>query len=122
MQSQILGVGLLVAVTLFCLGLVCIRRCCFEDDKFPTMAEYDNIEREILCRLLREKLQFAVEEDAKKRINDAFQISSGKDLRCSFHNARELLTVASEKRNGKYNRLSVDEDDAERHLVDSTQL
>ena len=124
MQSQILGFGILIAATLFSLGLVCIRRCCFENDALPNNDDYDELEKEVLGRLFRERLQTAVEEDLKKRINDAFQIKTHKDVRDTFHRAKEALTAVNqlENRNGRYNRLNLDDDDTELQLMDSTHL
>lgn len=123
-QSQILGFGILIAATLFSLGLICIRRCCFEDDVLPNNDDYDELEKEVLGRLFRERLYIAVEEDTKKRINDAFQIKTHRDVRDTFHRAKEALTAAnqSDNRNGRYNRLNIDDDDAELQLMDSTHL
>ena len=124
MQSQILGFGILIAATLFSLGLVCIRRCCFENDTLPNNDDYDELEKEVLGRLFRERLHMAVEEDLKKRINDAFQIKTHKDVRDTFHRAKEALTAVNqlENRNGRYNRLNLDDDDTELQLMDSTHL
>ncbi|XP_022783813.1 protein FAM26F-like isoform X2 [Stylophora pistillata] len=124
MQSQILGLGILIAATLFSLGLVCIRRCCFEDDVLPNNDDYNELEKEILGRLFRKRLDIAIEEDTKKRINDAFQIKTHRDLRDTFHKAKEALTAANqfENRNGRYNRLNIDDDDTELQLMDSTHL
>ena len=124
MQSQILGFGILIAATLFSLGLVCIRRCCFEDDTLPNSDDFEELEKEILGELFREKLHIAVEEDLKKRINDAFQVRTPRDVRDSFHKAKESLTAINhlENRNGRYNRLDLDDDDTELQLMDSTHL
>lgn len=123
-QSQILGFGILVAATLFSLGLVCIRRCCFEDDALPNMDEFEALEKQILGELFREKLHVAVQEDAKKRINDVFQIRTPRDVRDAFHKAREALTAVNhpDNRNGRYNRLDLDDDETELQLMDSTHL
>ena len=124
MQSQILGFGILIAATLFSLGLVCIRRCCFEDDTLPNRDDFDQLEKEILGKLFREKLHVALEEDLKKKINDAFQIRTHKDVRDSFQKAKEALTAVNhiENRNGRYNRLDLNDDDTEMQLMDSTHL
>ncbi|KAL9988329.1 hypothetical protein ACROYT_G002763 [Oculina patagonica] len=124
MQSQILGFGILIAATLFSLGLVCIRRCCFVDDTLPNSDEFDELEKDILGKLFRERLHVAVEEDLKKRINDAFQIRTHRDVRESFHKAKEALNavIHLENRNGRYNRLDLDDDDTELQLMDSTHL
>ena len=124
MQSQILGFGILIAATLFSLGLVCIRRCCFEDDALPNSDDFDELEKEILGNLFREKLVVAVEEDLKKRINDAFQVRTHRDVRDTFHKAKEALTAVNQldNRNGRYNRLDLDDDETELQLMDSTHL
>jgi len=123
-QSQILGFGILVAATLFSLGLVCIRRCCFVDDTFPSIDEFEQLEKRILGDLFREKLHAAVQDDAKKKINDVFQIRTPRSLKDAFHKAREALTTANhpDNRNGRYNRLDLDDDDTELQLMDSTHL
>lgn len=124
MQSQILGFGILIAATLFSLGLVCIRRCCFEDDTLPNRDDFDELEKKILTRLFRDKLHVVVEEDLKKRINEAFQIRASTDVRESFFKAKEALTAVNrvDNRNGRYNRLDLDDDDTELQLMDSTHL
>lgn len=124
MQSQILGFGILIAATLFSLGLVCIRRCCFEDDTLPNRDDFDELEKKILTTLFHEKLHVAVEEDLKKKINEAFQLRTCRDVRESFNKAKEALTAVNqlESRNGRYNRLDLDDDDTELHLMDSTHL
>lgn len=124
-QSQILGFGILVAATLFSLGLVCIRRCCFADDTFPSTDEFEKLEKEILGNLFREKLLMAIQEDAKKKINDVFQIRTPRDVRDAFNRAREALTAVNhpENRNGRYNhQLDLDDDETELQLMDSTHL
>lgn len=124
MQSQILGFGILIAATLFSLGLVCIRRFCFEDDTLPNRDDFDELEKKILTRLFRDKLHVVVEEDLKKRINEAFQIRASTDVRESFFKAKEALTAVNrvDNRNGRYNRLDLDDDDTELQLMDSTHL
>ena len=123
-QSQTLGFGILVAATLFSLGLVCIRRCCFVDDTLPSIDEFEELEKRILGDLFREKLHAAVQDDAKKKINDVFQIRTPRSLKDAFHKAREALTAANhpDNRNGRYNRLDLDDDDTELQLMDSTHL
>ena len=124
MQSQILGFGILIAATLFSLGLVCIRRCCFADDMLPNRDEFDELEKKILTRLFRDKLHVVVEEDLKKKINEAWQLRTSRDVRESFHKAKEALTAVNrlDNRNGRYNRLDLDGDDTELQLMDSTHL
>ena len=65
MQSQILGFGILIAATLFSLGLICIRRCCLEDNVLRNNDDNDELEKKVLGRLFRERLYIAVEEDTK---------------------------------------------------------
>lgn len=124
MQSQILGFGILIAATLFSLGLVCIRRCCFADDILPNRDEFDELEKKMLIRLFRDKLHVVVEEDLKKKINEAWQLRTSRDIRESFHKAKEALTAVNrlDNRNGRYNRLDLDGDDTELQLMDSTHL
>ena len=124
MQSQILGFGILIAATLFSLGLVCIRRCCFEDGTLPNRDDFDELEKKILTRLFRDKLHVVVEEDLKKKINEAFQIRTSRDVREAFFKAKEALTAVNrpDDRNGRYNRLELDDDDTELQLMDSTHL
>ena len=124
MQSQILGFGILIAATLFSLGLVCIRRCCFEDYTLPNRDDFDELEKKILTRLFRDKLHVVVEEDLKKKINEAFQLKTSRDVRESFYKAKEAMAALNhlDNRNGRYNRLDLDDDDTELQLMDSTHL
>ena len=114
-QSQILGLGILVALTLFSLGLVCIQRCCFEDDTLPNPGEFAKLEKEVLGNLFREKLLLAIQEDAKKKVNDVFQIKSKRDVKDVFNRAREALRAISytTDRNGRYNRLNIDDEETD---------
>ena len=124
MESQILGIGILVASMLFSLGLLCIRRCCFEDNTLPNNGEFEKLEKEVLGNLFREKLLLAVQEDAKKKINDVFQVKSSRDVKDAFNRAREALIASSNPvdRNGRYNRLDLDDEETELQLMDSTHL
>lgn len=103
---------------------MCIRRCCFEDDTLPSFDELEEIEKKILGDLFREKLLVAIQEDAKKKLNDVFRIRTPRDVREAFHKAREALTTGNhhDNRNGRYNRLTVDGDETELQLMDSTHL
>lgn len=123
-QSQILGLGILVAATLFSLGLVCIRRCCFEDDTFPNVDEFEEMEKQITGDLFRERLYAVLQEDAKKRISDVFQIRTPREMKDAFRKAREALADVNHRgnRHGRYDRLNLDDEDTELQLMDSTHL
>lgn len=123
-QSQILGLGILVAATLFSLGLVCIRRCCFEDDTFPNVDEFEEMEKQITGDLFRERLYAVLQEDAKKRISDVFQIRTPREVKDAFRKAREALADVNHRgnRHGRYDRLNLDDEDTELQLMDSTHL
>ena len=109
---------------MFSLGLVCIQRCCFEDDLLPNPGEFEKLEKEVLGNLFREKLLSAIQEDAKKKVNDVFQIKSKRDVKDVFNRAREALGGISyiTDRNGRYNRLNIDDEETELQLMDSTHL
>ena len=109
---------------MFSLGLVCIQRCCFEDDTLPNPGEFEKLEKEVLGNLFREKLLVAIQEDAKKKVNDVFKIKSKRDVKDVFNRAREALRGISytTDRNGRYNRLNIDDEETELQLMDSTHL
>ena len=57
----------------------------------------------------------AIQEDAKKKVNDVFQIKSKRDVKDVFNRAREALRAISytTDRNGRYNRLNIDDEETE---------
>ena len=66
----------------------------------------------------------AIQEEAKKKVNDVFQIKSKRDVKDVFNRAREALGGISyiTDRNGRYNRLNIDDEETELQLMDSTHL
>lgn len=123
-QSQMLGLGVLVAATLFMVGLVCIRRCCFEDDGLPNISDLKELEKKIAEELFREKLQEVIIEDAKKKIDVVFQFKAPSDVKEALHKAREVLISKSHqnKRMARYNPLGHEDDETELRLMDSIHL
>ena len=126
MQSQILGFGLLVGVTVFTLGLVLIRRWCFDDDSLPTAEEFSDLETTTLARIFRQKLGAIVEEDFKTKVEGAFRSAGRVSPSKIFYRAREDLKSMNIKpgRKGKYKRLNIVEevDELEMHSVEVSQL
>lgn len=123
-QSQILGFGILVAAIVFSLGLVCIRRCCFDDNTLPNINELKDLETNIVKELFLEKLKMVVQEDAKKRIDDVFQKKTSSDVEEALQKARQVLAAIDyhDSRKARYNRLGDEDDETELRLMDSTHL
>ncbi|XP_067017406.1 calcium homeostasis modulator protein 5-like isoform X1 [Acropora muricata] len=123
-QSQMLGFGVLVAATLFTVGLACIRRSCFEDDGLPNVNDLKELEKKIAEELFLEKLQEVIIEDVKKKIAHVFQFKAPSDVKEALHKAREVLARKShhDKRMARYIPLGHEDDENELRLMDSTHL
>lgn len=82
------------------------------------------MEKQITGDLFRERLYAVLQEDAKKRISDVFQIRTPREVKDAFRKAREALADVNHRgnRHGRYDRLNLDDEDTELQLMDSTHL
>ncbi|EDO32742.1 predicted protein [Nematostella vectensis] len=112
-QSQLLGCGMLAGAAIFTTGIVTIRRICFTP--FPPLPDDDDYrlcEEQALETAFRQKLESAVEREARRTVEEAFEGDEGRPALSIYRQACDRVISARQHRIlGHFLRLPTHADD-----------